>query len=521
MLDLVNSEPRSPLRTERTEGAFVPVLRAVRSHVLLLAVVTLAAVSASVAWLVVRSPVYEGTASMLVTPLSSEDPTFLGIQVLRADTTESTRTLQTAASLVESPRAAELTAEALGGDWSPQRVRESVDVEPQGQTNILAVTARAPSPALAAEVANEYTTAALEARRQELRGQIEAAIGRVEEQLAGIDPANQEAVAEANARLGQLRSVSDGRDPTLSLSQPALEPTSAVGAPAWLVILMSAVAGLTLGIGASLLHELLDRRVRDDEELLSLWALPILGHVPTLSRRVLRKRPSALSLPPAARESFRTAQVELARRGTPPRVMMLTSASTGDGKTSCALGLATALVGAGHRVLLIDFDLRKPDVGNALRVEPRRPLVSLLASEGVGLADLVVPAPDLPPLNVVPASTDGDLPLLEALTRRLPALLEEARSLADYVLIDTAPLGEVSDALRVMDHADEVIIVARPENTNRSSFELMRDLIERTGRPPSGFLLIGDTPGRTSSYYTYGLGANRQLVGPPPVDVRS
>jgi capsular exopolysaccharide synthesis family protein len=508
------------LHPERTEGALVPLLRAIRSHLVLMTVVILAAVSGSVAWLMLRSPDYEATASILVTPLPPEDPTFLGIQVLRADTTESTRTLQTAASLVESPRAAELTAEAVGEGWSPDRVRDSVEVEPEGQTNILSITAQADGPARASEVANRYARAALEARREELSDQIQAAIEQVRAQLSAIDPANTEAVAEATARLGQLQAVSDGRDPTLALSEVATEPDAPVGAAPWLVIMMSLLAGVTLGTAAALLLELLDRRVRDDDELLSLYALPILGHVPKLSRRVMRRRPSALSLPPAAREAFRTAQVELDRRGAPPRVIMLTSASTGDGKTTCAISLATALVGAGHRVVLIDFDLRKPDVGKALGLEPKRPLVSLLASEEAKLEDLLVSTPDLPPLRVVPAGTDGDLPLLEALSRRLPALIEEVRSLADYIVIDTAPLGEVSDALRLMDHADEIIVVARPQNTNRSAFELMRDLIDRTGHTPSGLLVIGDTPARSSSYYAYGLASNRKLVG-PPVEARS
>jgi len=516
----VSSELRPSLHPERTEGALVPLLRAVRSHRLLMIAVVLAAVAGSVAWLVLRAPDYEATASILVTPLPPEDPTFLGIQVLRADTTESTRTLQTAASLVESPRAAELTAEAVGAGWSADRVRDSVKVEPEGQTNILSVTAQAESPARATEVANQYVEATLEARREELSGQIQAAITQLRARLSGLDPANTEAVAEATGRLGQLEAVSDGRDPTLALSEAATEPDTAVGAPPWLVIVMSLLAGVTLGTAAALFLELVDRRIRDDDELLSLYALPILGHVPKLSRRVMRKRPSALSLPPATREAFRTAQVELDRRGAPPRVIALTSASTGDGKTTCAVSLATALVGAGHRVVLMDFDLRKPDVGKTLGLEPKRPLVSLLASDDTRLEDLLVPTPDLPPLRVIPADTNGDLQLLEALSRRLPDLLDEARSLADYIVIDTAPLGEVSDALRVMDHADEIIIVARPQNTNRSAFELMRDLIDRTGHTPSGLLVIGDTPARSSSYYAYGLASDRKLVG-PPVEARS
>jgi Mrp family chromosome partitioning ATPase len=124
-----------------------------------------------------------------------------------------------------------------------------------------------------------------------------------------------------------------------------------------------------------------------------------------------------------------------------------------------------------------------------------------------------VPAAQLPPLKVVPAGTEGDIVLLEALTRRLPALLKEAEQLADYVILDTAPLGEVSDALRIADQVDGIIVVTRPGHTNRANFELMRDLLEQTGQTPLGYLVIGSMGGATSAYYTYGLPQRRDAAG--------
>jgi len=105
----------------------------------------------------------------------------------------------------------------------------------------------------------------------------------------------------------------------------------------------------------------------------------------------------------------------------------------------------------------------------------------------------------------VPAGTEGDVVLLEALSRRLPELLKQAKELADYVILDTAPLGEVSDALRLADEVDDLIIVSRPGHTMRANFEIMRDLLEQTGHEPLGYLLLGVTGGITSAYYTYGL----------------
>jgi capsular exopolysaccharide synthesis family protein len=206
--------------------------------------------------------------------------------------------------------------------------------------------------------------------------------------------------------------------------------------------------------------------------------------------------------------------VQLDQDAVSPRVVMLTSASTGDGKTSAAVHLALALVAAGRRVILMDFDLRKPDVARRLGIEEERGLVSLLSS-ATDLADVLVPAPRLPPLTVAPAGTgEGDVLLLSALARRLPEVLGQARDMADYVILDTPPLGEVSDALRLVPYVDEIIVVARPGNSMRPELELMRDLIERSGRTPAGMILMGATGTRTSTYHVYGSPVPNRRKGP-------
>ena len=112
---------------------------------------------------------------------------------------------------------------------------------------------------------------------------------------------------------------------------------------------------------------------------------------------------------------------------------------------------------------------------------------------------------------------EGDVALVEALSRRLPELIADARELCNYVVIDTAPIGEISDALRLVGDVDSIIVVTKPGNTNRANFEMMRDLLERTAYTPAGFLVIGDSTPRTSAYYAYGAtGRELFLQDPTP-----
>ena len=286
-----------------------------------------------------------------------------------------------------------------------------------------------------------------------------------------------------------------------------------------MIVILAALAGFTLGSGGALLLELTERRIRNEDETVALYPLPVLARIPLLKGSQLRGRQaSGWHMLPAVREAFRTLMIQL---GPNPEgrahVVMVTSASTGDGKTTSAVNLAAAAAASGDPVILLDFDLRKPDVGRTLGVQPGTELTGLLQPD-TQLRDLLSPAPGLPALSVLTTSVaEGDVALVEALSRRLPELIADARELCNYVVIDTAPIGEISDALRLVRDVDNIVVVTQPGSTNRANFEMMRDLLERTAYTPAGFLVIGDSTPRTSAYYAYGAtGRELFLQDPTP-----
>jgi Mrp family chromosome partitioning ATPase len=494
------------------EPALGPYLRAVQAHKLVVVATTIGVVIAAVLWLAfVRVPTYEATAQLLVTPLPQDDRTFLGLQLLR-DSGDPTRTVQTAANIVDSPEAAQRTADKLGGGRTTQSVLESVSIEPQGESNILAVTGSADEAGLAARLANTFARETLAVQRGTLEREIGPLLSQLRARREALGVSDTEAAAELEDRINQLENVRTGANPTLSLSQEAEAPPSASGASPVIILALALIAGLALGAGAAVLIELLDRRVRDEDEALAILPVPVLARVPLLRRNLGRLRPSnAWILPPAVREACRTLLLQLRSRNShDSRVLMVTSGSTGDGKTTSAINLAAALAVSGERVVLLDLDLRKADVARQLAVPQPVQLAELLKPE-VALRSLVQKPPSLPTVSVLATAVgEGDAFVLEALYRRLPELVTEARDMADHVIVDTPPLGEISDALRLLDSVDELIVVVRPGNTDRVGLATTADLLARTRSEPAGLLVIGGTPGPASSYYGYGL-ASREL----------
>jgi Mrp family chromosome partitioning ATPase len=451
--------PQTTLSEDRLNvggGALRPYLRAVREHIFLVVLVVLVALGAGIAFVSLRSPRYEATAQLLITPLPQDDTTFRGLSLIR-DTGDPARTAQTATALIDTRASATLAAKRLGDGFTADQVLADTDVTPLGDSDVLAVTAQAEGPDRAARIANEFADSALAARQRTLRAEVATAIAQ-----AKTEPRSP-AVLD---RLTQLRSLTNGEDPTLSSSQRAVPPNSPAGVPAPLVIVLSLLAGLTIGAGAALLLELLERRIRDEDDLVRLRSPQTLTRVPKLSRQEARAAARVpLAVPPAVREGFRTLQIQLDRNNPGHRSVMITSASTGDGKTSSAINLAAEVAGAGYRTILLDLDLRKPSIGAQLGLDAGNGSVLSLVTSQAKLSDVLVSSPELPGVQLLLAPTNADYPFAEwlppAISRWLPGILAEAKVLADYVIIDTAPLGEVADALRVATQVDEVLLVAR------------------------------------------------------------
>lgn len=474
----------------KPDGALDAYLRAIRAHRLLVVAVLLATLLACVAWLAERSPQYKATAELLINPLPQSDDTFLGLPVIE-DSGDPTRTMQTAAALLESPGAARATARRLGGGWTEQRVLDHVDVEPEGESNILAVTAKAGSGIDAAHAANAFAVATLRQRDAALRREVLRVIDRLKTTRAGLrrgDPG----LPGLDSRIGQLEQVRIGGDPSARLSRGATSWRSAEGVPSWLVVVLALAAGLALGSVAALLSERLSpRTIRAEEELGEVDPAPVLARVPTRSlKRPSERRPSSLAVPLAVLTSFRNLELQLPTQEGQRRAVLVTSPSVGDGKTTSVINFAGALASAEHEVILFDLDLRKPDLARRLGVAEHVNLHFALASSA-GLGDALAAVPGLPTVSVVPGVADATGPTLERVGQRLPDLIGEARTRASYVLIDTSALGEVGDAVRFISAVDDILFVARLNNTRVADVEVARDLLRRAGKPATGYVLVG------------------------------
>jgi capsular exopolysaccharide synthesis family protein len=507
-------------RAQSASSGLERYYRVIRERLGLIAMVTLTTTLVAAAYLATATEQYKAEADLLVIPASREDTALNGLPVIR-ESSDPTRDVETAARLVDNLNVAKAVKGSLGLDQSAESLRSQVTAEPVAQSNIVAVTATADSPDLARDLANGFVNGVVELRSKLVKAEAEKQIVGLKDQLQEAEAAGEDSNATALAnQIAELQGVAQSGDPTLTVETRADAPSSPFSPRPILTLAAGFFAGLVLGTGGAFAMSALDPRLRREEQLRELYSLPILARVPkerraptfTLGKRRLGIGPrerERRALPPgelsaATLESFRTLRTMLAaqrRDDGNSRSILVTGPSPSEGKTTTAINLASSLALAGNRVILIEADFRRPTVGEALGVRARVGIGDVLLGN-VALEDALVLAPPFGD-NLCALLVDrADDWLAEVLS--LPAaeaLLEDAKRLADYVVLDSPPLTQVIDAMPLARQVDDVVMVVRLGSSNLTQLAHLGDLLDQNGIKPAGFVVVGGPGPEESSYY--------------------
>ena len=473
------------------------------------------ATAAAIAYVVTAEKQYEAEADLLVTPVSSSD-TLLGQLGLIRESTDPTRDVETASRLTTTVDVAERVREELGLSESARDLLDDVSAEPVAQSNIVAVSARAGTPERAQELANAFAEGVVEDRTEQLHDQIEEVLPGLRD---GGGPASAEETVDE--QIARLEALSAGPDPTIRVETLADLPTDPVSPRPVLSIAGGLLAGLVLGVAMAFGSQVLDPRLRREDQLRRLYRLPILARVPTEKRRVRGGPIGPRQVTPAVAEAYRTLRGTLSMVGgrwrKSSRALLVTGASPGEGKTTTAINLAASLALAGNHVILIEADLRRPAIGPAVGIRPQRGIVSVLLGNSRLEDTLVTSEAHGPNFGFLLADHEGGwIPELFSLPTA-EKLVEDARRLADYVVIDSPPLTEVIDALPLAKAVDDVLVVVRVGRTRLDRVTRLGELLAESGIRPAGFAVVGTSrPGRGDySYYAEGRGSNGRPAEAP------
>ena len=400
-------------------------------------------------------------------------------------------------------------------------VRGKINVQAQGNSNIVTVSATDHNARRAAQIANVFGAQFIAFRRDADRAKINQAVTLVEQRINELPPGGGGDIRRSllENRLTALQTLSDLQTGNAEVVQPADVPTSPSSPKIVRNTVIGGLVGVLLAFALALILDRVDRRVREPDELEDIFDLPIVGYVPQSGS--LRKEDAGPQLRGPIAEAFRMLRTTLLYFNVDKNIrsLLVTSAAPKEGKTTVSLNLACTTAAGGAKVLLLEADLRHPALRKHIGDVPdgipglgeiiardldlhsgvtRVPLES--SKEGRPLASLdVIQAGPVPP---------NPADLLES--QRMRTLIQEAERDYDLVVIDTPPTFVVPDAVPLVNQVSGVIVVARLGVTERDTARKLREQLDNLNAPTLGLVVNSVDHWRTRYGYIYesGVSAN-------------
>jgi len=471
------------------------------------------------------TPVYQAVTILLV----NEAPATKTNDYASVLTSE--RLAKTYAELIRTFPVLEETIANLKLDIAPEELQLRVEVKLIRDTQLIEVRVEDIDPERGAAIANELVKVfsaqnqAIQAERySSSKANLEAQINQMSEQIAKVaaeldalaeTPENQSERDRIEEALGQYRQINtsfltsfeqvrvaeSSTISTVTQLEVATPPLHPIRPRVLFNTLVAALFGLVIAAGLALAFEALDDTLSPDDVVVEL-GLPVLGLV---AHHPLEGGQLIVALHPRSpvSEAFRSLRTNLqfASVNHPLRSLLVTSPSPQDGKSTVAANLGVVMAQGGRNVVLLEADLRRPQVHKKLGLHNRLGISSIIVQSKVVL-DGTIQATGIQNLS---ALTSGDLPPNPAEligSEKMNDILHLVGGIYDMVIIDTPPVMAVTDAATLATKVDGVLVVIKPGATKLAACKQTIEQLRLVGANVLGVVL--NDVAVTRSRYKYG-----------------
>ena len=270
-----------------------------------------------------------------------------------------------------------------------------------------------------------------------------------------------------------------------------------------LIYLLALLLGLGVPFAGLYVQDLLNDKVQEVKDVEKATTTPVLGeiaHKRTDDFLVVTRE----SKSPVA-ELFRLirANLQFATAGKENKVILVTSSMSGEGKTFFSLNLAATLVLSGKKVIVLDFDFRKPGLTRNMQLQQDLGITNYLINEEIIIEEIVQESPVLPGLFVVASGPVPPNPAELMLLPKIGELIDVLKNKFDFVIIDTSPVGQVADALSLSPYVNSSLYLVRYNYTNKDQLKIIDD-IYKNKKLDYPMIVLNDA--RKENTYGYGYG---------------
>ncbi len=268
------------------------------------------------------------------------------------------------------------------------------------------------------------------------------------------------------------------------------------------VMMVAFLIGIIIPFGIILLRRALNVKIINKSDIMTVTSVPIIGEIGNnLDGEAVAVKKNSRTI---VAEQFRALRTNLQYLLTDKKdkVLMITSSMSGEGKSFIAVNLSITLAMTGKKVVLLELDLRKPKISKMLGLDNSTGF-STFSIGKAGYDDIFVPSGAEPNLYILPSGPIPPNPSELILLHRTEELFQYLRANFDYVIVDTSPVGLVTDAQLLYRYADTTLYIVRQGHTYKQQLNIPNELYN-SGKIPRLSLIINDVVANRGFAYGYG-----------------
>ncbi len=298
---------------------------------------------------------------------------------------------------------------------------------------------------------------------------------------------------------------------TIDRAYASLEP---VAPKIMTIYLIALIIGLLIPFLVIYLKDLINNKIEDSKEFQALVKPPYLGNI-TVSReseRVVVREGKTTPIVEMFRLVRTNLQFLIGSKKSP--VVLITSSISGEGKSFTSMNIAMSFALMKKKVALVGMDIRNPMLGEYMHIPKERGVTVYISDTNYKVQDIIVKSGFHPLLDVIPGGPVPPNPSELLMSSRVDELIAELKQMYDYIIVDTAPIGVVSDTYLLNRIADNCIYVARQDYTPKDAAVLINEIYNDNRLNGMGVLLNG-TPVSSGYGYSYGYGSKYKSTNAP------
>lgn len=254
--------------------------------------------------------------------------------------------------------------------------------------------------------------------------------------------------------------------------------------------------------------QMLNNKIQTKEDIADITDSVILGSIPTNAEKntviVTENNVSPIA------ELFRLLRhnLKFSAQGKPKQVIMVTSSNKGEGKTFISTNLAASLAITGKKVVVLGFDLRAPKLMSNAGLENKIGITDYIIDPALQISNIISPYKQSSNLDFIGSGAVPPNPGELMLSHRVAQLIESLKSIYDYIIIDTAPIGKVSDAFALAPFVNSTLYVVRSNYTSKEDLQVFNEMVEND-QLESPMVVLNDVKLDKASGYGYAYGQKK------------